>query len=100
MMIDHLEEIKSEALRLVYFPPQLFALSNLLDLYPHSLFFCNKHVIELFLFFDCVKIVNNDTNEKIDDELTTDDHENNEIDDKANTGISLWLLSYTSIVNT
>lgn len=50
-----------------------------------------EHVSKFLLFLDGIEIVNNNSYKKVDNELGTNDHESNKVDNSGNIGIFLWL---------
>jgi hypothetical protein len=51
----------------------------------------DKGVAQLFSLFDGVEVVDDHTNEKIDNELTTNDHEGYEVNDIPSVVVLFWL---------
>jgi len=61
-MVHHPEEVLGAPWWLHDFSSQLLTLTHFLNLNPASLMISNKHISQLFLFFDRVKVVDNHTN--------------------------------------
>ena len=78
-MINKLKECIGTTFRLINLDSECLSLSDFLNVDPAPLLFGDKHVSELFSFFDGVEVVNDDTNEEINDELTSHDHECDEV---------------------
>lgn len=91
-MIDQVKEYLLAVLRLVYLDPQLFALSDLLNFNPAPLLLCHEHVSKLFLLLDGVKVINDYSHEKIDDELRANNHERYKEYNEGNICILFGLL--------
>ena len=99
VVVDHLEEVQAATLRLFDLHSEFLALSHFLDLNPHPLLLSDEHVVELLLLLDSVEVIDNDADEKVDDELTTDNHEDDEVDDQDKIGVLFRLRADASIVN-
>ena len=61
-----------------------------LDFDPLFLTFCQEDVSEL-LFFDFVEVIDNDTDEKVEDELGANDHETNKEENSKELAVSFGL---------
>jgi hypothetical protein len=70
---------------------ELFFHADLLDLDITPLVICYKSVTKLFSFFNSVEVIDNHTHKKINDKLTTDDHEGYKIDYKPGVVVLLGL---------
>lgn len=99
-VIDKLEERISTAFWLVDLDSESLSLSDLLDVDPASLLLGDKHVSELLSFFDGVEVVDDDTYEEIDDELTSNNHEGNEVENERPVVVLFRLIAEASVVNT
>ena len=80
-MIHQVEKDLLAILRLIDLDPELLALSNFLDLDPRPLLLSHKHVSEFLLLFDGVEVINNHTNEEVNNELRANNHKSHEEDD-------------------
>lgn len=98
-MINHFEKIEPEADWLINFHFKFLSLANFLYLNPHALFLSYKHIVQFFLFFNSVEIIDNDSDEQIYYELTANNHEYYEVNDVAQTGVFSWLVSNASIID-
>jgi len=47
---------------------------------PASLFRCHKQTSKLFFLLDLIEVIHNNTDEQVENELTTKDHEDNEVE--------------------
>lgn len=74
-MIDESEERQSEPNRLIDLHLKALAQADLLDFYPALLLLGDEHVSKLLLLLDCVEVIDDDTDEEIDNELATHYHE-------------------------
>ena len=79
-IFDKPEEFLSPVCWLVDFGFQRLVESYLLHLYPRLLLLRDEHVSKLFLFLDCVEVVNDHSHEKVDDKLGSYNHKRNEVD--------------------
>ena len=75
-------------------------MANLLYLDPASLLLSHKHISELFFFLNSVEVINNNTHEKIDDKLTSHNHECNKVKAEPLVTVHLWFKVNASGVDT
>lgn len=72
---------------------QILRETNFLYLNPGALFLSDETVSHLVFFFDFVKVVNDDTDEQVNDELTANDHKGDEVN--SHDGLLVCLRLHT-----
>ena len=77
-VFDKSEEVFPPISWLNNFQWQSLVETDFLHFDPTFLLFSDKNVSKLFFFFNGIKVVNDYTHEKIDDELASNNHEHNE----------------------
>jgi hypothetical protein len=70
--------VTATAFGLNHFLSKLLCLGDLLDLNPTALVLSDEHIVEFLLLLDRLEVIDDDTDEQVDDELTADDHKNDE----------------------
>ena len=76
------------------------SLANFLSVNPLSLALSNEPWAKFILFFDFIKVINNNTNEQIDNKKWADNHETNEVRDHNDIVVRLWLHVDASSIDT
>ena len=99
LVVDHVKEDLLAALGLIDLNFELLALAYFLDLDPGLLVVGDEHASEFLLLFDLVKVVYDDSNEQVDDELAADDHKGANVEDGPDPSIFLWLHLWTYAVD-
>lgn len=100
LVLHQLEEVLACGIsRLVNLGSQILHVPDLLDFDPTFLLLRDKHVSQFFSFFDGIKVVDDYTNEQVNNKLTSNNHERDEVDDEIGIRELLWLQSNTSAIN-
>ena len=79
-ILDKPEEFLPPICWFVNFGFQRLVETNLLHLYPRLLLLRDEHISKLFFLFDRVEIVNDDSNEQVNNKLRAYDHKGYEVD--------------------
>lgn len=76
--VDEFIERCTQTLRRLNLYLERFGLADLLNLYPATLLLCDEHIVKFFFLFNRLEVVNDNADEEVDNELTANDHEDDE----------------------
>jgi hypothetical protein len=90
-MGDKPEEGQPEPGGLIDLHLQRLPEANLLDFYPAFLLFGDKHIPELLLLLDCIEVIDDYSDEEVDNELAAHHHKREEESDYIYIRVLFWL---------